>query len=179
MPDLTEAERTQLAGSLSCPLPELDAKVAHVSDAATEEYLRMILGQRVLTRGQDIREYRLFLMIVHVFGNRLPSEQSISDLFQTTTTQSRALLRAVMSKYQYELQAAIHTSLADVLSGAAQDADTGTWSVTVDSESIIENLNRRLASIDGTLPPISKSRGTVIRYEIDNSAYQKLKDFYG
>src|SRR4051794_20961152 len=100
-------EKRQLAATLGCTVRDLSRTFKDYEKAASEEYARMILGQRVLTRGQDIREYRLCLMINHVFGGRLPSERQISALFQTTATQSRALLRAVMSKYQYELQTAI------------------------------------------------------------------------
>jgi hypothetical protein len=120
MTSYSTSERKQLAATLSCSPRDLNKTLTAYTDAASEEYVRMILGQRVLTRGQDIREYRLCLMITHVFGGRLPSEQRISALFQTTSTQSRALLRAVMSKYQYELQDAIRGSLRDELHTAKQ-----------------------------------------------------------
>jgi hypothetical protein len=170
----TKEERRQLAAALDCNLSDLNAVLKKYAQAATEEYLRMILGQRVLTRGQDIREYRLSLLITHVFGGRLPTEQQISALFQTTTTQSRALLRAVMSKYQYELQDAIRGSLRDELHTAKQIEGTTEWLLTCDSENIIEALNREVVKIDGTLPQINKSRGTVGAYEIANSTYTAL-----
>lgn len=176
MVNLTNDERAQLAATFRCAETELDDRIGRYAEAASEEYLRMILGQRVFTRGQDIREYRLFLLVRTVFGNRLPSEADVSAHFQTTATQSRALLKAVMSKYQYELTTVLTSSLRDVLAGATQDPESSVWSITIDSESIIEALNRRLAGIDGTLPQISKARGTVTTYELANSSYLKLKD---
>jgi hypothetical protein len=170
----SEEERRQLAATLQCTMEALDGVLKAYTEAASEEYVRMILGQRVLTRGQDIREYRLSLLIMHVFGGRLPSEQQISALFQTTTTQSRALLRAVMSKYQYELQEAIRASLRDELHRATQVQDTNEWLLTCDSENIIEALNREIVKIDGTLPQIRKSRGTVGAYDIPNSTHDAL-----
>lgn len=172
--DLTEAERAQLAGTFECAPNEVDGRLDAYSTAATEEYVRMILGQRVFTRGQDVREYRLYLLIVNVFGGRLPTEQQVSALFQTTTTQSRALLRAVMSKYQYELQSAISSTLAEVLDSASQDEETKTWTITVDSENVVSALNRRLAAIDGTLPQVVRAKNMITTYEIANSAYQRL-----
>lgn len=172
--DLSKPERTQLSRILGCDDADLDFRLKSFSAAATEEYLRMVLGQRVFTRGTDVREYRLYLLIVHVFGGRLPNEQQISDLFQTTTTQSRALLRAVMSKYQYELQAVIDRTLSDVLKAAKFDEKAETWSITIDSENVVEALNRRLASIDGTLPQVTKARNTITTYEIPNSSYDAL-----
>ena len=139
----------------------------------------MMLGQRVFTRGSDIREYRLFLLISHVF-DALPDERTISALFQTTTTQSRGLLRAVMSKYQYELQAAIRQTLEAKLRTAARDPrEPDTWNITINSENVIEALNREVAAIDGTLPQISKARGTVSTYEVPNSSYEQLRLRFG
>lgn len=171
---LNSSERRQLATTLGCATETVSSKIKEITNAAQEEYLRMALGQRVFTRGQDIREYRLYLLIVHVFGGRLPTEQQISSLFQTTTTQSRALLRAVMSKYQYELQDAILNTLREKLEEARQDQNSDGYLITIDSENVIEALNRRITAIDGTLPQISKARGTVSTYEIAASSYKSL-----
>jgi hypothetical protein len=172
--DLEEKDATQLAATLECKVSELDEKLEKYSVAATEEYVQMILGQKVWLRGADFREWRLLLIIRHVFDGKLPSESTISSLFQTTTTQSRGLLRSVMSKFAHELHGGIHESLRETISSAKQESPMGPWSVTVDSENIIEALNRELVSIDGTLPPVSKKRGSVITYEIMNSSYEKL-----
>jgi len=42
-----------------------------------------------------MREYRLLLLIQKVFGNRIPDEAEVSRFFQSTTSESRALPRAV------------------------------------------------------------------------------------
>jgi hypothetical protein len=177
--DLTDEERKQLLGTLGCNEDNLGAEISKYTDAAAEEYMRMVLGQRVFTRGQDIREYRLYLLIKHVFAGRLPTEQQICSLFQTTTTQSRALLRAVMSKYQYELQEAIYDTLREELGKAQPDPNGDGRLITVDSENVIEALNRQIAAIDGTLPQITRARHTVSTYEIDDSSYQRLIDHLG
>ena len=173
MATYSPAERKQLAATLGCEAKDLTKTLKTYGEAASEEYVRMILGRKVFTRGTDIREYRLSLLITHVFGGRLPSEQVISALFQTTASQSRSLLRAVMSKYQYELQDAIRGSLRDELHRAQQQQGSE-WLLTCDSENIIEALNREIAKINGELPSITKSRGTVGAYEIAASSYQAL-----
>lgn len=173
--ELNKAEKTQLSSILSCTEKDLEKTWLPYKEAASEEYFRMVLGQRVFTRGQDIREYRLYLLIKLIFNEELPTEQKISDLFQTTTTQSRALLRAVMSKYQYELHSVIDSTLTQVLGSANQNAESKVWSITVDSENVIEALNRKLAGIDGTLPQVTRARNTITTYEIANSSYEKLR----
>lgn len=175
---LDPAEKKQLAGILRCPPRDVQARLRAFAAAAEEEYVRMILGQRVFTRGQDIREHRLLLLIQHVFEGRLPNEQTISSLFQTTTTQSRALLRAVMSKYQYELAESIRDTLRAALTGSEvrQGGEEGERLLTVDSENVVEALNRELAQAPGQWPQISKLRGSVTTYVIPGESYEKLQE---
>ncbi len=168
---LSKKEREQLAATLRCSPRELTSKLGAYEAAALEEYLRMFLGQRVLTRGQDIREYRLCLLIQHVFEGELPDERMISDLFQTTAGQSRSLLRAVMSKYQYELQEGITATLRKTVQGASQTGTGGPWIFSTDSENRIDALNREISTLDPTLPQITKRARTVATYEIANSSY--------
>lgn len=171
---LTAEERKQLAATFGCETPKLTKEIGKYAIAAQEEYLRMILGQRVFTRGQDILEYRLYLFIKNVFDGRLPSEQRISSLFQTTTTQSRGLLRAVMSKYQYELQDAIRGTLREVLDTAQGDPNSDDHLITVDSENIIEALNRQIIAIDGSLRQVGKLRNSASTYVIADDSYTQL-----
>lgn len=173
--ELTPAERAQLAAAFGCFPDEVDERLVPFCAAAIEEYVRMMLGQRVFTRGSDVREYRLLLLIKHVFDGFLPSERTISALFQTTAAQSRSLLRAVMSKYQYELAEAIAKSLAATIASAELSADGYRYLLVSDSENVIEALNRELADADGSLPPIVRAVDTVSRYEIAPSSYEALK----
>ena len=103
--EILKAERAQLADTFGCSAEALDDRLTDFVAAAEEEYVRMILGQHVYSRGQDIKIYRLSLMIKHAFGGLLPTEGQISALFQTTVSESRSLLRAVRAKYQYEFTA--------------------------------------------------------------------------
>jgi hypothetical protein len=59
-----------------------------------------------------------------------------------------------MSKYQYELQDAINATLKHAVEQAETEGDD--WTVTVNSENIVESLNRVIGSIDGSLPQIEK-----------------------
>jgi hypothetical protein len=174
---LTDDEKTKLAGILRCATAELDDVLRPYAAAALEEYARTMVGQRVFTRGAHIQEYRLFLLIKGPFENQIPDEQRVSDLFQTTATQSRSLIRSVMSKYQYELGDAINTSLRSAVADAEPEADD--WTVTINSENIVEFLNRVIGGIDGSLPQIEKKRGTVSNYIVRRSSYIKLCENFG
>jgi hypothetical protein len=48
------------------------------------------------------------------------------------------------------------------------------------SQNVVEELNRQLASIDGSLTPVvTKKRGSVSIYEIKASSYTRLCEKFG
>lgn len=174
-------DSAMLAEILNCSPMELEQALQPYARAAATEYVEMFLGRKVFTRGSDIREYRLFLLMREVFG-RLPTEQEVSDLFQTTETQSRGLIRSVMSKYQYELTEVLTKSMKSTIEAARQDphAEQGDdWYITVSSEYIVEALNRLIAQRDGTLTRIVLRKGTASSYVIKPSTRTALRDELG
>lgn len=172
---LDAGERDQLAGILGCTAAQLDNRFVPYVRAAADEYARMFLGQRVFTRGSDMREYRLFLLMRDVFSG-IPDEQKVCDLFQTTETQSRSLIRSVMSKYQYELRAVMNDSLKAAVEGAVPDGDD--LRLTVRSDNIIDALNRLVESLGGTLAPIERKRGTVSSYVLRQGTAAALRKHF-
>lgn len=175
--DLPDREMEQLARSLNCKTADLSGRFAPYVSAAAEEYVRMFLGQKVFTRGSDIREYRLFLLIQHVFGNSLPDEQKISDLFQTTASQSSSLVRSVMSKFQYDLRDKIDATCQSIVASVAPGAD-GTLTTVIPSPNLVEKLNRRIAAIDGTLPVIARKPDAASTYVFPKSTYLRLCEVF-
>jgi hypothetical protein len=109
--DLDKNDKEELAIILGCNSQELAQKLSLYGVAALREYITMFLGQKVFRRGSDILEYRLFLLIESALEGQIPDEQVVSNLFQTTSTESRSLIRSVMSKYQYQLREAIEDSI--------------------------------------------------------------------
>jgi len=173
---IDDAGCNELARILKCSVRNLPGRLALYASAAIEEYVSMFRGQKVFTRGSDITEYRLFLLITKAMGNSIPGEQDVCSLFQTSTTESRALIRAVMSKYQYSLRDAVNSSMKQIIRDARQNEEDGTREVTVDSLNIVEELNRLLATIDGALRPITRKRGSVSTYEISPASYARLDE---
>lgn len=172
--DLTENDVTELARILACDERELSATLATHASAALEEYVTMFLGQKVFKRGSDIMEYRLFLLIKYAFDDRIPDVSQVCRLFQITATESRSLIRSVMSKYQYQLHSAVDRSVTAILGSANQANEGEPYLITINNANIIEALNLALAEIDGTLKQVSKQRGSVTTYEIAPASYARL-----
>jgi hypothetical protein len=139
----------------------------------------MILGQKVFTRGSDLLEYRLLLLIQHAFNGRIPDEQKVCNLFQTTTSGSRSLIRAVMSKYQYQLKAPIEETLKLLIDSAKVAKGNSSLTIAVHSLNLVDELNRKLAEIDSALPAVQKKQGSVSTYELQPSSYEKLCQYFG
>lgn len=172
--ELLKEEEDKLAGILNCKGAELEKALGPFANAAIEEYLRMFLGQKVFTRGSDFREYRLFLLIKYAYPDCIPNEQTVSDLFSTTASQSRSLIRSVMSKYQYELVTTTGKSFRKAITEATYSEQENCYLITTGSENIINELNLVIADIDGTLPPITRRPNTVSTYRLPNSSREKL-----
>jgi len=138
----------------------------------------MFLGQKVFRRGSDILEYRLYLLVEEAFQGQIPDEQAVSKLFQTTSTESRSIIRSVMSKYQYQLKAPIESSIAKLLESATKDKEENQYIIVANSFNLVAEMNIALAEIDGNLPPVVKKRGGISTYLIQPSSYARLKERY-
>lgn len=176
--DLSEEEVAQLAMILGCKPDAVAKELSGHAGAALREYVSMYLGQHIFTRGSDIRQYRLFLLIASTFRNRIPTESDVSALFQTTTSESRALIKSVMSKYQYALTAVYRDTMKWIINGATQESNESDYELTVESHNIIQNLNATLARLDGTLQMIKKKPGTACTYTMPPASRDRLKEHF-
>ena len=172
--NISEQDQEELAQILGCDRANLEEELQKYASAAIQEYVSMFLGQKVFKRGTDILEYRLFLLIEEAFENKVPDEQDVCKLFQSTSTEARSLIRSVISKYQYQLKTALDRTIKAILNNATRENEHNPYTVTINSPNVVEELNRQLASIDGSLTPVTKKRGSVSIYEIKPSSYARL-----
>lgn len=139
----------QVVGSLTSEEVARTLALEQVGRAALEEYVRMILGERVFTRGSDISEYRLFLLLKHAFANSIPPEVVVCRLFQLTPAGARTLVRNVLAKYQYELREEIRRSLRDVLSLGDKPQSVGNHQVVkIESDALVGLVKERIREWD-------------------------------
>jgi hypothetical protein len=100
---------------------QLKTTLASPGGAALEEYCRIITGQKVFARIQDLRAYRLRLLIKEGVFGVIPGEDRVSAFFQSTQSGSRTLIRTVMSKYQHELKNGMTNTLRKILNGGPKN----------------------------------------------------------
>jgi hypothetical protein len=172
--DLSADERTRLASTLGCKPGELEERLSVYGRAAIREYVNGFLGNWTATRAADLQEYRLLALILDVFGGGIPDEDIVVRHFSITPSQARSLIRSVLSKHQFELSGPLTAALAQVIENCAQQQADGLYEVVINNTTVVEELNRRLASINGRLPQIAKKRGTVSVYQASPASYEAL-----
>ncbi len=89
-----------------------------------------------------------------------------------TVSESRSLLRSVISKYQYELKDALNNTLIDTIIKARNA--TNCYDIDIRNDIIASELNRIIGLVDGNLPPVTRKKGAITVREIKPSAYEKL-----
>ena len=147
-----------------------------------EEYINMILGNKVFSSGTEIHVYRLCLLIDRCFTDILPNEEMVSRIFQTTTTQSRSLLRSVVSKYQYVLKDIINKTISKLVKDTEvlKPGELETMLIiNTNSRFFIELMNEKIASLDVTLDPVSLRPHCSSSYQIKHKTYWALCKEYG
>ena len=173
-------EKELLKSILQCDSDEdLNFKLNKIARSAFEENRKMIVGQKIFTRGRDLLEYRLFNLIIYYFDGIIPNEQNICDLFQITSSESRSFIRSIMSKYQYNLKKTIDNTLKNLIEEDVNEDDNNIFKVSIQNQFFKDELNRILGTIDPSLPMIEKERGTVATYIVPRSSYFNLGRYFG
>ncbi|HYF82344.1 MAG TPA: hypothetical protein VEB00_04870 [Clostridia bacterium] len=176
---IDDQEKTVLRGVLNCQNnEELQGALTCIGESAMCEYLEMILGKQLPTRGDEIRERRLYHLLKHYFIDTFPSEREISLLFQLTDTGSRSLLRNVRTKFRYNLEEEIRNSIIRVLADARRQHD-GSYNVITHSDNLLEEL-KRIADIEAVeLQPIVKVKNSNGVHSIPEDTFNVLRGYYG
>lgn len=175
--ELDDEEKSQVSDIINSEdEEELSEDLSPFMRAAAEEYIRMFLGQKKFTRGRDIIEYRLFLLIKHVFKERIPDEQTVCDLFQVKDTKARSLIRSVMSKYQYDLDKRIEDSITRAIENAEKDENDESQYILDIDKSLADEINGLLTKIDRSSSQVKKKRNTTSSYLLKESSKEKLEE---
>ena len=171
--DVSDDETTRLASALGCDPGELEQRLSVYGRAAMREYVNGFLGNWTATRAADLQEYRLLALILDVFGG-IPDEDIVVRHFSITPSQARSLIRSVLSKYHFEVAEPLKAALAQVIGSCEQKEEDGGYEVVINNSTVVEELNRRLAAINGRLPQIGKKRGTVSVFQASPASYEAL-----
>lgn len=174
---LEPLERTKLSAVLECSDADLETTFASYAKAAADEYVQMFLGKNAFRRTSDFQDFRILLLIIHVLNGDIPDEALISRLFQTSSTESRARIRSVTSKYQRTLEQQIRGTVRNLLRTAAAGPEN-THVIQINNQTIVDILNAKLAELNGRHSQVAKVRGTVASFSLAQASYEDLMSHY-
>lgn len=146
------------------------------AQAALTEYVAQYVGRRALSRGTDILEHRLHLLIRHAFDNEVPTEAQVSDLFQTTAAQSRTLIRNTLSRYRFDLATALEATVKATLEAAKPGK--GVFLLEIKSAQVLDALKSKLEQEHPGQVPIARTRDAST-WTLKPVSYAKLCGSFG
>jgi len=173
--ELSNADQAALVTALGCQAAELQQVLARHALAALHEHVECYLGRRASTRGNDILEFRLALLIRHAFKNKIPDDATVSRLFQTTLTASRTLIRNALAKYRIQLGDASAASAKAMLEAVVWPGGAGNdYRASNPARNLVDLLNQRLLAEDPTMKQIARVPDSGGMYAINKYSYDKL-----
>lgn len=171
--NLSDEERDLLKKTFNCPNDDdLETNLVQIAEAASVEYLEMILGKQLPTRANEIHERRLFHLLKHYFRGRIPSEAEVSTLFQVTLSTSRTLLRNVRTKFKYELEEEVKHTIQEILRSAG--FKSGKYQIVIQCENILEELRQIVAINAPRLDQITKVKNSAGVYSVSEDTFELL-----
>jgi len=76
----------------------------NILEAAKEEYIVQFLSDGNKNSLSEIRQYKLFLLVKHVFRGMIPSEVEVASIFKIPNTSAKILIKNMRSRYQFEIE---------------------------------------------------------------------------
>ena len=137
--------------------------------------IQSLVGRGFPSRADEIRQYRLFFLIKHYFG-RIPTESEVSSMFQETQSRSKSLIRLVLTRFHYDLKGEIDNALKEAICAARHNnsENNPAYHVTIQSDIIVEELNRTISKKAPKCLLVKKIPGTGRSYSISEDSYDKL-----
>lgn len=156
---------------------DLKDPISKIIKSSLTEYQDMCVGRGFLSRAEDIRQYRLFYLIKYYYGT-IPTETEVSLMFQETQSRSKTLIRMVLTRFRYDLKEQIENKLKDTFCAAKKVENEDEYRVTIQSDILVEELNRIINKEAPRCQIVRKFSGTGRSYRIQADSYDKLKVYF-
>jgi hypothetical protein len=154
---------------------QLAQAISKLTKTAFMEYVKMFKEKGLPTRADEVQQERLFFLLNHYYGNRIPTENEISSIFQLTPSQSKTLLRNTKSRYRTRINNFIKNTLLTTLNSATQENDNAPYEFVCTSPTIVEEMNLIISQKGPTLQPIEKIRGIACKYSCAIDTFNLLQ----
>jgi len=155
---------------------DFSVAVGKIALAALTEYKEMLLGKGLPTRADEIKQHRLLHLVKHFYLGIIPTETEVSAMFQLTESESKSLIRNVKTRFRYQLESEIFNTSRATLTSAERVEDL--HRVVIQSDNVLEELNRIIALNAPNFYPITKTRNSARQYDISLDSYVLLDNYF-
>lgn len=176
---LSAAEQATLKTILRTPAAaEFDAAVTRLAKAAMREFADLILGRYALRPSAEVNQVRLFHLVNHYFGGRIPTELELVTLLRIQERTATRLLGDISSRNADALAPAYNETLQATFDAKTPNVD-GAHQVTIVSAHMLDWLRVESSRVAANYGQIFKVRGTNDRYAIPIDTYNAICDHLG
>ena len=148
--------------------------LSKLAKSSCMEYTKMFIEKGIPTRADESKQERLCFLLIQYFGNRLPTENELSSIFQLTQSQSKSLLRNTKSRYRTKIANFIKATLLTTFRSFVLNKEADYYEFICTSPTIIEELNLIISQKEGALEAISKVKGSACKYQCSIDTYNLL-----
>ena len=176
--ELDKSKKRVLKENLDLKIDKaLDEALKRLTKSAFLEYLSMFFGEGMPNSADEVKQNRLYLMVLYYYRDHIPSEAEISSIFQLTNSQSKTLLRNTIARYRLDIGDQIRASLRAVIDVIVFDKNVPKYDVVIESEVFRDELNLIIAQNWPMLTSISRKRGMAAGYVIMQDTYLAIKKY--
>ncbi|MBP2236327.1 hypothetical protein J2Z31_002841 [Sinorhizobium kostiense] len=173
---LSDDDAVALADTLGCTPEDVGENLQLYAPAALREYVEMFAGQAMMSVS-DMRERRLLAILLALPAANFPTDERIARLFNLTSLQGRALLRATLSRHRARLKGTMEAAARRFI-GACQGEAGAEREARFPNAVVIEMLNAQLSAANAPRSPIRRKPGTFDTYLVANGAFIELQNLY-
>lgn len=149
-----------------------------IEKAAAIEYSEMVYNHKRFASTSELNQYRLFLMVEHVFQGIIPTEYEVSQLFSITFSNASTLIKNMRGRYQFELESSLKSTIQKVLAQIGDEAAVDHFfKINIRSKELVSAMNEVIASIDSNHILIKKIENVSNEYKIRENVKSSLEEY--
>jgi hypothetical protein len=177
--DLTDNDKLIIKDCLELKENEdFEMVLGKLSKTALMEYLKMITGNGLPTKAEEVKQERFLFLLEYYFQGKLPNENQLSSIFQITQSQSKTLLRNTKSRYRTKISNHIKKSLIETISSFCFNKDRERFEFVCCSPTIIEDLNLIISQRGAEHELVQKIKDSASKYYCIIDTYDFLKKHF-
>jgi hypothetical protein len=159
--------------------------VGAIAQTASEMLLDEVLGRAEYPTKTAARQTRLFKLITHAFGDRMPPATLVAALFHVTPQAAGTLIATTSARYARQLADATANAVRASLNGqlkvrkAEKTADDNTYWFQCPDIGVVRAIRTALASSSEPVRPLARDSTATNVYDIHASAIPVITRSFG